>query len=173
MSSHCRLPLKVASGRTSTRPAPGVSLTVRVGSLVRFEKLDALIADIDSWSRNPGSHFPSGQTPKSAVPKSAAFDSTRHIRSRKPVGLSRPSRAPLLSRVRQPALPPSITLPQALKSNHARYVSAPPPDRARTRSPEEKYLTMLTSLDRLHHPSAYLPRFRHHVPPRGLQPRGR
>ena len=33
---------------------------MRVGSLVRFEKLDALIADIDSWSRkarNPGSHF--------------------------------------------------------------------------------------------------------------------
>ena len=164
MSSHCRLPLKVASGRTSTRPAPGVSLTVRVGSLVRFEKLDALIADLTAIF-HPG--------PKSAVPKSAAFDSTRHNRSRKPVGLSRPSQAPLLSRVRQPALPLSITLPQTLKSNHAWYVPAPPPDRARTRSPEEKYLTMLTSLDRPHHPSAYLPRFRHHVPPRGLQPRGR
>jgi hypothetical protein len=68
--------------------------------------------------------------PKSAVPKSAAFDSTRHNRSRKPVGLSRPSQAPLLSRVRQPALPLSITLPQTLKSNHAWYVPAPPPDRA-------------------------------------------
>ena len=69
MSSHCHLPLKVASGRTSTRPAPGVSLTVRVGSLVRFEKLDALIADMESWSGNPGGIFLRPNTKKCSAKK--------------------------------------------------------------------------------------------------------